>query len=98
MTPAAGAVFRFRQKQKPARRLSPNATTLANSGPFLFGAVFLARLVVAQFAFGLAAQAIASRLLYAMGRDSALPKAVFGRLSENFHTPWRIWWLPARWA
>ena len=36
---------------------------------------------------GFAAQASASRLLYAMGRDSVLPKAVFGRMSEKFHTP-----------
>jgi putrescine importer len=56
-------------------------------GGQLFGAVFLAGLVVAQFASGLAAQASASRLLYAMGRDSVLPKAVFGRLSAKFHTP-----------
>ena len=49
--------------------------------------MFLAGLVVAQFASGLAPQASASRLLYAMGRDSAQPKAVFGRLSEKFHTP-----------
>jgi putrescine importer len=56
-------------------------------GGQLFGAVFLAGLVVAQFASGLAAQASASRLLYAMGRYSVLPKAVFGRLSEKFHTP-----------
>jgi putrescine importer len=56
-------------------------------GGQLFGAVFLAGLVVAQFASGLAAQASASRLLYAMGRDSVLPKAVFGRLNEKFHTP-----------
>jgi hypothetical protein len=34
--------------------------------------VFLARLVVAHFASGLAAQASASRLLYAMGRASRL--------------------------
>ncbi|MFD0047575.1 APC family permease [Pseudarthrobacter scleromae] len=56
-------------------------------GGQLFGAVFLAGLVVAQFASGLAAQASASRLMYAMGRDSVLPKAVFGRLNEKFHTP-----------
>jgi putrescine importer len=56
-------------------------------GGQLFGAVFLAGLVVAQFASGLAAQASASRLLYAMGRDSVLPKAVFGRLNPKFHTP-----------
>lgn len=56
-------------------------------GGQLFGAVFLAGLVVAQFASGLAAQASSSRLLYAMGRDAVLPKTVFGRLSERFHTP-----------
>jgi amino acid transporter len=56
-------------------------------GGQLFGAVFLAGLVVAQFASGLAAQASASRLMYAMGRDSVLPKAVFGQLSAKFHTP-----------
>lgn len=56
-------------------------------GGQLFGAVFLAGLVAAQFASGLAAQASASRLLYAMGRDAVLPKAVFGRLNPRFHTP-----------
>jgi putrescine importer len=56
-------------------------------GGQLFGAIFLAGLVAAQFASGLAAQASASRLLYAMGRDAVLPKAVFGRLNPRFHTP-----------
>lgn len=56
-------------------------------GGHLFGAIFLAGLVVAQFASGLAAQASSSRLLYAMGRDSVLPKAVFGRLNPRFRTP-----------
>ncbi|MET1034372.1 MAG: APC family permease [Arthrobacter sp.] len=56
-------------------------------GGTLFGAVFLAGLVAAQFASGLAAQASASRLLYAMGRDSVLPRGVFGRLNPRFHTP-----------
>jgi len=56
-------------------------------GGQLFGAVFLAGLVVAQFASGLAAQASASRLLFAMGRDAVLPRAVFGRLDPRFRTP-----------
>jgi amino acid transporter len=64
------------------------ATELATQvGGALFSAVFLAGLIVAQFASGLAAQASASRLLYAMGRDSVLPRRVFGRLSPTFHTP-----------
>ncbi|OUM41117.1 APC family permease [Arthrobacter sedimenti] len=56
-------------------------------GGQLFGAIFLAGLVVAQFASGLAAQASASRLLYAMGRDAVLPRKVFGYLHERFRTP-----------
>ncbi|MDQ0676090.1 putative amidohydrolase [Pseudarthrobacter siccitolerans] len=65
---------------------------------FLFGAVFLAGLVVAQFVSSLATQASASRLLSVLGRDSVLPKAVFGRLSERFTPRWRTWWSRASWA
>ena len=57
-------------------------------GGDLFGAFFLAGLVLAQFTSGIASQASASRLLYAMGRDEALPPKLFGRLSARFHTPW----------
>ncbi|GAB3519626.1 APC family permease [Arthrobacter monumenti] len=56
-------------------------------GGQLFGAIFLAGLVVAQFASGLAAQASASRLLYAMGRDAVLPRRIFGYINAKFHTP-----------
>ncbi|MEW2501306.1 APC family permease [Amycolatopsis sp. NPDC047767] len=55
-------------------------------GGSLFGAVFLAGLVVAQFASGIAAQASASRLMFAMGRDGVLPR-VFGRLQPKLNTP-----------
>jgi putrescine importer len=56
-------------------------------GGQVFGAIFLAGLVVSQFASGIAAQASASRLLYAMGRDSVIPRRAFGVLSRKFHTP-----------
>jgi amino acid transporter len=56
-------------------------------GGSLFGSVFLAGLVIAQFASGLAAQASASRLLFAMGRDGTVPRKVFGEISAKFHTP-----------
>jgi amino acid transporter len=56
-------------------------------GGNVFGALFLAGLVVAQFASGIAAQAGASRLLYAMGRDGVLPKKVFAYLHERLQTP-----------
>jgi len=69
-----------------------NADSLANDiaktiGGSLFGAVFLAALVIGQFTSGLAAQAAVARLLYSMGRDGVLPKRVFGWLYERFHTP-----------
>lgn len=56
-------------------------------GQDLFASFFLAGMVLAQFTSGIAAQASASRLLYAMGRDSVLPKSFFGKLHSRFHTP-----------
>ncbi len=56
-------------------------------GGDLFGAIFLAGLVLAQFTSGIAAQASCSRLLFAMGRDSVLPKAIFGFIQPRFKTP-----------
>ena len=50
-------------------------------------ALLLAGLIVAQFASGLAAQAGAARLLFAMGRDDVLPRRLFGRLHPRFRTP-----------
>ncbi|MFI5589177.1 APC family permease [Amycolatopsis sp. NPDC051758] len=59
------------------------ATTIGGN---LFASFFLAGLVVAQFASGIAAQASASRLMFAMGRDGVLPR-VFGKLQPKFATP-----------
>lgn len=56
-------------------------------GGNLFAALFIGGLSICQFASGIAAQASASRLLYAMGRDGVLPNKVFGRLSKRFSTP-----------
>jgi len=56
-------------------------------GGALFGAIFLAGLVLAQYASGLAAQASVARLLYAMGRDGVLPRRVFGVLDPKYRTP-----------
>jgi putrescine importer len=56
-------------------------------GGNLFASFFLAGLVIAQFAAGLAIQATSSRLLYAMGRDGVLPRRVFGYLQPHFRTP-----------
>jgi amino acid transporter len=56
-------------------------------GGDLFSSFFIAGLVVTQFASGIAAQASASRLLFAMGRDSVLPKKVFGIVHSRYRTP-----------
>ncbi|HEY4023278.1 MAG TPA: APC family permease [Pseudonocardiaceae bacterium] len=56
-------------------------------GGNLFSAFFLAGLVITQLASGIAAQASAARLLFAMGRDNVLPKKIFGFLHPKFHTP-----------
>ena len=64
------------------------AFTIAKTiGGDLFSSLFLAGLVVTQFASGLAAQTAVARLLYAMGRDSVLPKRIFGYVHPRFHTP-----------
>lgn len=56
-------------------------------GGDFFGAVFLATVILAQFTAGIPIQAAGARLMYAMGRDNALPKRIFGWLHPRFHTP-----------
>ena len=56
-------------------------------GGDLFGAVFLATVIVAQFTAGIPIQAAGARLMYAMGRDGALPNRVFAKVHPRFHTP-----------
>ncbi len=58
-----------------------------NIGGDLFVSVFLIGLIVGQFTSGLSAQASASRLMFAMGRDGVLPRALLGTLSPRFGTP-----------
>ncbi|WP_321954198.1 APC family permease [Paraburkholderia bannensis] len=58
-----------------------------NIGGDLFVMIFLIGMVVGQFCSGIAAQASASRLLFALGRDSVFPKRIFGYLSPRFQTP-----------
>jgi amino acid transporter len=56
-------------------------------GGDVFVAVFLAGLILAQFASGISAQASVGRLLYAMGRDRVLPPRIFGFIHPRFQTP-----------
>jgi amino acid transporter len=56
-------------------------------GGDLFAMVFLAGLILAQFASGISSQASVGRLLYAMGRDRILPPRVFGYIHPRYQTP-----------
>jgi len=56
-------------------------------GGDVFGSLFLATVILAQFTAGVPIQAAGSRLLYAMGRDNVLPKKVFAYVIPRFHTP-----------
>jgi amino acid transporter len=49
--------------------------------------MFIAGIVSGALASALASQASVSRLLYAMGRDAALPRRVFAYLHPRYHTP-----------
>jgi amino acid transporter len=57
-------------------------------GGVVLSGFFTAAFVAGSFAAALTAQASVARILFAMGRDSLLPKTVFGRLGERFRTPW----------
>ena len=52
-----------------------------------FKAVFLAGMILAQLASGLAAQAAGARLIHAMARDGVLPRKLLGHLHPRFGTP-----------
>ncbi|MDN5720853.1 APC family permease [Corynebacterium sp.] len=58
----------------------------AAGGAFL-GAFFTAAYVAGSLGSALTSQAAVSRIIYSMGRDGVLPKAVFGRLSARYKSP-----------
>ncbi|MFD1705987.1 APC family permease [Siminovitchia sediminis] len=56
-------------------------------GGNLFKAMFLAGYVLGCFASAASSHASVSRLLFAMGRDTILPKKIFGYISPKYRTP-----------
>ena len=56
-------------------------------GGDLLAALLTTALIIGSFGSALSSQASVSRVLYAMGRDGALPQRFFGRLSPRFSTP-----------
>ena len=75
----------------PASQPFPNEDTAfvfvaARAWPPLFAVVGFT-LLVANFGSGMGAQLGAARLLYGMGRSSALPKSFFGAVDPKRHVP-----------
>lgn len=60
---------------------------MAAAGGRFLGGLFVAAFVAGAFGSALTSQASVCRILYAMGREGALPGAFFGRLSARFRTP-----------
>ncbi len=56
-------------------------------GGNLFKAMFLAGYILGCFASATSSHASVSRLLFAMGRDTILPKRIFGYISPRYRTP-----------
>lgn len=56
-------------------------------GGNVFKSLFLAAYIIGCIASATSSHASVSRLLFAMGRDSVLPKKVFGYISPKYHTP-----------
>ena len=56
-------------------------------GGNLFKSLFVTAVILGNFSSGVAATTSASRVLYAMGRDSVLPKKVFGHIHSRYKTP-----------
>ncbi len=56
-------------------------------GGNLFKAMFLAGYILGCFASATSSHASVSRLLFAMGRDTILPKKIFGYISPKYRTP-----------
>ncbi|MGE5704100.1 MAG: APC family permease [Clostridia bacterium] len=55
-------------------------------GP-VFGSFFLAGMITSTLASGMSSHASAARLLFAMGRESVLPKKLFAYIHPRFQTP-----------
>ncbi|WP_164234010.1 APC family permease [Microbacterium hydrocarbonoxydans] len=56
-------------------------------GGQLLASLFVAGYVAGCLGSALTSQASVSRILFAMGRDGVLPRAVFGRLNKRYGTP-----------
>lgn len=66
---------------------SAGLDVVAAAGGEWLSTLFIAGYVAGATGSALTSQASVARILFAMGRDGVLPRAVFGRLSKRFGTP-----------
>ncbi|MBK2125296.1 APC family permease [Fangia hongkongensis] len=57
------------------------------AGGNIVSIIFTSGFILSMFVFNVVATTAGSRLLYAMGRDNVLPKAIFGQVNKRFKTP-----------
>ncbi|WP_433585504.1 APC family permease [Microbacterium hydrocarbonoxydans] len=60
---------------------------VASFGQQWVSTLFIAGFIAGSIGSALTSQASVARILFAMGRDGVLPRAIFGRLSTRFGTP-----------
>lgn len=60
---------------------------VASFGQQWLSTLFIAGFIAGSIGSALTSQASVARILFAMGRDGVLPRAVFGRLNKRFGTP-----------
>lgn len=60
---------------------------VASLGQQWLSVLFIAGFIAGSIGSALTSQASVARILFAMGRDGVLPRAVFGNLSKRFGTP-----------
>lgn len=61
---------------------------LSQFGGKFLSAFFLAAYLTGVFASAMTAQTSVSRILFAMGRDGVLPRKIFYKVHQRFHTPY----------
>lgn len=66
---------------------SAGLDVVAAAGGEWLSTLFIAGYVAGATGSALTSQASVARILFAMGRDGVLPRAIFGRLSKRFGTP-----------
>ncbi|MEH7216219.1 APC family permease [Bacillus toyonensis] len=72
----------------PSKNIDSAALVLIKMvGGNLFSSLFITVMLIGNFTSGVSSVTSVSRILYVMGRDSVLPKKIFGFIHPRFRTP-----------